>query len=57
MWKNKYDRTWFFFKENRFHNIGQSGTCNCDTEIRKEWETKGNSLRIAPDILGQWNND
>ncbi len=48
---------WFFYSKTKFFNVSYNGSSSAQPTIRKLWETNGNSLRIAPDILGQWNND
>jgi hypothetical protein len=58
MWLNVKQKghVWWFINRNTYSNLSKSSFLNktSTTTDRKSWETSGKSIRIGPDILGEW---
>lgn len=57
MWKNNFNKVYFYFRKLSFYNIYERGSSKISKEKKKLWATKGSSTLIGPEILGGWHND
>lgn len=57
MWKNNFNKVYFYFRKLSYYNIHERGYSNTSEKTKKLWATNGRSTLIGPEVLGGWHND
>lgn len=56
MWKNKFNKVYFFYKEYKFYDLHEKGSGTTNRDTKKHWAVNGLSILIGPDTLGSWHD-